>query len=155
MKKETMQNKLAELLGLDQFKVETKASKGKKSEPKDRPYIGVTEDEIQSFRAAQGLVYFLQAPELFTARTCPHCHENFLVSRQFVAFCSYTCIRKDLENKGIRWSKGEDIEALVRSETYEGNEPIWIRNLDRLREVLETLPESQLLLASSQGQAAS
>jgi len=148
MKKETYQNKLAELLGLDQFIVDT-AKASSKSKPKSEDkFVGITEDEIQSFRAAQGLVYFLQAPELFSLKTCPHCGAEFLVSRQYVAFCSYTCISKDLEAKGIAWSKGEDIDSLITA-VYDGNEPIWVRNVDRIRQILDTLPERQLLVEAA------
>lgn len=152
MKRETMQNKLASLLGLEELKVET--PKEKKQRKRNSLAEGIREDELQEFRAVQGITYFLQAPELFSAKICPHCKETFLVSRQFVAFCSYTCIRKDLESIGIGWSRGKDIERLI-SEQYDGNEPIWIKNLDRLRTVLETLPESQLLLAVRSQQDAS
>lgn len=144
MKRETYQNKLAELLGLDQFKVE--APKSTKSKGKtDSKYVGVTEDAIQQFRQVQGLVYFLQAPELFSHKVCPHCKESFLVSRQFVAFCSYTCIKKDLEAKGIGWSRDKDIEVLVK-DVYEGNEPLWLKEpmLSRLKAVLEHSTESLL-----------
>ena len=154
MKRETYQNKLAELLGLDQFKVE--APKGTKSKGKtESKYVGITEDGIQQFRQAQGLIYFLQAPELFSHKVCPHCGENFLVSRQFVAFCSYTCIKKDLETKGLAWSRGEDYELLAR-EVYEGNEPLWIREplLSRLREVLDS-PRDSLLSTIGQPQSES
>jgi endogenous inhibitor of DNA gyrase (YacG/DUF329 family) len=108
-------------------------------------FYGITEDEIQEFREAQGLIYFLQAPALFTPKTCPHCGEHFLVSRQFVGFCSYTCIRKDLEAKGFRWDKGRDIEELVNDpEVYKGNEPIWIRGpaLRKAHKVLTNLLEN-------------
>lgn len=148
MKRETYQNKLADLLGLHQFKVE--APKSTKSKGKtESPYVGVTEDAIQQFRQVQGLVYFLQAPELFSHKVCPHCKESFLVSRQFVAFCSYTCIKKDLEAKGIGWSRDKDIEVLVK-DVYEGNEPLWIREplVSRLRAVLE---QPQVNLLSSIG----
>ena len=147
MKRETMQNKLAEILGLDQFKVDTDAKKKSASKATEK-FVGITEDEIQSFRAAQGLVYFLQAPELFSLKTCPHCTAEFLVSRQYVAFCSYTCISKDLEAKGIKWTKGEDIDSLITA-VYDGNEPIWVRNVDRIRQILDTLPERQLLVEAS------
>lgn len=144
MRKETIQNKLADLLGLTEFKVEP-PKKGAKSKPKTNSNapVGVSEEEIQNFRAAQGITYFLQAPELFTPKTCPHCGEGFLVSRKYVAFCSYTCIQKDLEAKGINWSRSGNIESLVK-DVYEGNEPIWIKNLDALQEVLSrAMPSRQ------------
>lgn len=149
MKRETVQNKLAALLGLNEFIVDPKTGKSQKeSRNLNRP-VGITEDEIQEFRAIQGVIYFLQAPELFSAKTCPHCGEQFLVSRQFVAFCSYTCIKKDLESKGLGWSKGDDIELLVKSDVYEGNEPIWIKNLDRLRAILSQENFSDSLLSQA------
>lgn len=141
MKKETTANKLAALLGLtdkvtipEQFKDKTKPSKAKPTSAE----IGISEAEIQDFRAAQGLIYFLQAPELFSMKICKHCGEGFLVSRKYVGFCSYTCIEKSLEEMGIKWRKGHDLEALARDpEVYDGNEPIWIRNLDRIKAVLD------------------
>lgn len=151
MKKETYANKLASLLGLDTKVVEKAGYVDKKKQKSNSTSsngpVGITEDQIQKYREMQGLWYFLQAPELFSAKKCPHCKEAFLVSRPFVAFCSYTCIEKDLESKGLSWSKGKDIEALVKT-VYEGNEPIWIRNIDRIRTVLDEVHES--LLAKSE-----
>jgi hypothetical protein len=143
LKKATTVNKLAALLGITEdvvaksVHVKNDPQVQKELKRKASSRIGISEDEIQDFRAAQGIVYFLQAPELFSPKVCPHCGESFLVSRQFVAFCSYTCIAKDLESKGLKWEKGKDIEALVTS-VYEGNEPIWIKNIDRLREALDS-----------------
>ena len=108
-------------------------------------FYGVTEDELQTFREAQGIIYFLQAPALFTPKVCKHCGANYLVSRMFVAFCSYTCIRKDLEARGFRWDKGADIETVIMDpQVYDGNEPIWIREPQLLRalEVLKNLLET-------------
>ena len=120
------------LLGLTTKAEEVKSNSSGK-------FYGISESDIQEFREAQGFIYFLQAPALFTPKTCPHCGESFLVSRQFVAFCSYTCIRKDLEARGFRWDKGHDIEELVNDpEVYKGNEPIWIRS-PHLRKALEVL----------------
>lgn len=157
MKKETYANKLFDLLGIKQ-EAEKLAPDlidptGKKRAQKYNKYQGVSEEEIQNFRAMQGLIYFLQAPELFSSRICPHCGEHFLVSRQFVAFCSYTCIKKDLEAKGLEWRKGNDIEAIVR-DVYDGNEPLWIspNMVNRLKAVLETTQESLLSPTSTQSQ---
>jgi len=105
-------------------------------------FYGVTEAEVQTFREAQGIIYFLQAPALFTPKTCKHCGANYLVSRMFVAFCSYTCIKKDLETRGFRWDKGRDIEQVIMDpQVYDGNEPIWIREpqLSKALEVLTNL----------------
>lgn len=152
MKKVTTANKLAELLGLrpdiaaqstavvEEARYSTK--KPKKGVTKHPVDIGVTEEEIQDFRAAQGLVYFLQAPELFSFRVCKHCGASFFVSRKYVAFCSYTCIRASLNEIGIAWTKGNDIEALVNDpQVYEGNEPIWVRNVDRIRAIIDSVPK--------------
>lgn len=157
MKKVTYANKLAALLGIDQ-KVVEKAGyvdpKKKKSTSTSGP-VGLQENQIQELREMQGLWYFLQAPELFSAKKCPHCGIDFLVSRPFVAFCSYTCIEKDFERKtGILWKKGQDPEALAK-EVYEGNEPIWVRNLDRIRKVLNTIEEGLLYSESQRHQAKS
>lgn len=152
MKKETYAQKLAKLLGLEEVHQEVVK---KKTNTYNRAEA-ISEDRIQSFRAAQGIIYFLQAPRLFSLKKCTHCGEEFLVSRQFVACCSYTCITKGLEEKGIQWSKGEDLEALANDpNVYEGNEPIWIRNLDQLEAALRSLTESRSSLASTSPQVPS
>lgn len=145
MKKETAANKLAAILGLStntlphNLKTEQQKKEAKSKVTHD---VAINEAEIQSFRAAQGIIYFLQAPQLFSSRTCKHCGEQFLVSRKFIGYCSYTCIRKSLEELGITWRKGEDLEALADDpQVYDGNEPIWIRNIKQLREALEHLDE--------------
>lgn len=133
----TAENKLNALLGLTEKVQEVKTrSTGR--------IVGVTEKEIQEFREAQGLIYFLQAPALFTPKTCGHCGEAFLVSRKYVAYCSYTCIQKSLEEKGVGWRKGRDLEALAQDpQVYDGNEPLWIRShsLKRAHEILTSLLE--------------
>ena len=151
MKRSTMQNKLAELLGLDQFKVDAKTGQTLKDK-NTNVAVGITEEELQEFRAAQGLSYFLQAPELFTPKVCPHCGEGFLVSRQYVKFCSWTCIRKDLEERGLVLNKGEDLESFIERknrDAYEGNEPLWIRDLDKLKSALEKLAALENIESSS------
>lgn len=133
MKPETKLRKMMEALGLaDKLEEHVEVKKNL-----NRP-VAVSEDKIQSFRAMQGVSYFLQAPELFSLKVCKHCDGEFLVSREFVAFCSYTCIRADLAERGINWTKGEDIEALVK-DVYEGNEPLWVRNIESLTKCLERL----------------
>lgn len=156
MRQETIKNKLFELLeqatgqDLSQHKVETKKDKTKKNY--DRP-LGVSEAELNSYREAQAISYFLRAPELFSPKTCPHCGEHFLVSRQFVAFCSYTCIYKDLQEKGIDWSRktkeGFDIDETYIDRIYEGNEPLWIRQsgIDAIRKVLDSIPVEESVSA--------
>lgn len=152
MKKETYANKLFELLGLQEKAqelapelVDPKGHKSKYNRVQEIP-----EEKIQDFRAAQGLIYFLRAPELFSSRICPHCGEHFLVSRMYVAFCSYTCIKKDLNERGLEWRKGRDIEVIVR-EVYDGNEPLWISPdmVKRLLAVLNSPQESLLSRAST------
>lgn len=134
MKKSTVENKLNELFGLTEKAATVKVQATGR-------VVGVTEREIQNFREAQGLIYYLHAPALFTPKTCPHCGEKFMVSRKYVAYCSYTCIRMSLREQGIEWKKDKDIEGLVNSDVYDGNEPIWIRqsNLTALKEALSTL----------------
>lgn len=136
MKRETYEKKLAEILGL-QYILSEKEQRAKKT----NQALGVTEDEINNARQAQGIIYFFQAPDLFSAKTCPHCGEGFLVSRRFVAFCSYTCIQKSLEEKGIKWSRsnsnGYEISEEYIKNIYEGNEPIWIKNLDVIQDLLD------------------
>lgn len=142
MKAETRAAKLAELLGI---KVEVEAHVEKK---KNRnKIIEVPEDKIQDFRAAQGLIYFLQAPELFKMRFCSwrECQQPFAVSRQFVSVCSYTCLKDSLADIGIDWNRDgtsdrEKIEMTINS-IWEGQEPLWIREpmLTRLQERLSLL----------------
>lgn len=143
MKAETAQEKLNRMLGLAPEKVaEVKAKTTGK-------VVEVSEDDIQEFREAQGLLYFLKAPELFTYKVCKHCGDGFLVSRLYVGFCSYTCIRKELEKDGIKWRKGHDIEALV-ADVYEGNEPIWLRQrvLSKLLEMVSKPPNESDAISS-------
>jgi hypothetical protein len=100
----------------------------------------ISEEMIQDFRAAQGIIYFLQAPELFQLKVCKHCGAHFYVSRLYVAFCSYTCIKNSLREMGVSWRKGEDIDSLIQDpQIFNGQEPIWIRNLPMLRKCLEDL----------------
>lgn len=121
MRKITQENKLNALLGLTAKAEEVKVrSTGR--------IVGVTEEEIQEFREAQGLIYFLQAPALFTPKICPECEERFMVSRQYVKYCSYQCIKTSLVKIGIKWSKGKDLERLAQDpQVFDGNEPLWIR----------------------------
>ena len=156
MRAETTLNKLADLLGIDKAHVETaqavkndpkvqrRRAKQKRSEDKvaaaNRTFDMVEEANIQEFRAAQGMIYFLQAPRLFTPRVCHHCGASFLVSRNAVGYCSYTCIKNSLAALGIDWDKGRDLEALANDpQVFDGNEPIWIKNLDNLKTALEVL----------------
>jgi hypothetical protein len=114
----------------------------------------VSEEEIQEFREAQGIIYFLKAPQLFKSKICNNCGNHFIVSRLYVASCSYHCIAAELLKLGIVWKKHHDVEALVQS-VYEGNEPIWINNLDRLRKALEMLHSDVMQATESSGEAAS
>lgn len=156
MRAETTLNKLADLLGIDKAHVETaqavkndptvqrRRAKQRKADDKvaakNRQFDMVEEHRIQEFRAAQGVIYFLQAPKLFTPKICHHCGENFLVSRNSVGYCSYTCIKNSLADLGIDWDKGRDLEALANDpQVFDGNEPIWIKNLDNLKAALEVL----------------
>lgn len=140
MKQETTEAKLNALFGdLFQEKV---------AEVKTRTtgkVVGVTEEEIQNFRAAQGILYFLQAPKLFTYKVCGNCGADYFVSRRDVAFCSYSCIKLKLREQGFEWRKGNDIEALIDDpQVYNGNEPIWIHShaLQSIREMVLSLPEN-------------
>lgn len=138
MRKETVEAKLNKLFNLTEKAEEVKVKTTGR-------VVGVTESEIQEFREVQGLVYFLAAPALFELKTCPVCEEWFAVSRKYVAYCSYICIKRSLEKVGIRWSKGQDIEALVNDpQVYDGNEPIWInqKSLEKLREMVLSLPSN-------------
>jgi hypothetical protein len=142
MKKVTAAERLLEALGMqgkfDTSKYEEDPKKRQKLQKKNKSGLqGITEEEIQTFREAQGVIYFLQAPELFKQNQCKHCEEFFLVSRRDVAYCSYTCIKLSLAELGIEWSRDGKFEELAKDPSvYDGNEPIWIRNLDRIKKVL-------------------
>ena len=138
MKTETAQNKLLALLGIQEEAEKVK----EKKKVANGNLRGITEEEIQEFREVQGLIYFLQAPELFSAKKCKHCGADFIVSRLHVALCSYTCIKNSLKDMGIDWRRGAHMEVAIEEvikHVYEGNEPIWIRNLERLRTTLNSL----------------
>lgn len=139
MKKETIENKLNELLGLTEVVEEIKKVK-RVSQGNIRE---ISEDEIQEFRELQGITYFLQAPALFQSKVCKHCGAAFLVSRLYVAYCSWTCINKSIEDlMGCEWSrKDQDYEVIV-AQVYEGNEPLWIRNLPKLKLALQKVTYS-------------
>src|SRR5699024_1904905 len=134
MKKETKANRLIELLDLQDKVANPYQTKPRKPKP-------VPEDEVQEFREAQGYLYFFQAPELFTRRQCKNCGDGFFVSRQLVSYCSYACIKEALNNMGLEWRRGKDIYTIIQ-ESYDGNEPIWIRNLDKLKTILTELLDS-------------
>lgn len=139
MKRETQLDKLNALLGLtekvEEVKVKTTGN-----------VVGITEDSIQTWREIQGLIYFLQAPALFTPKVCKNCGTRFVVSRLYVAFCSYDCITESLREQGIEWVKGSDLETLALDpQVYNGNEPLWVRQpiLSRLREMLDELQKME------------
>jgi len=152
VKKETRLNKLAELLGI---KTEVEVHVEKKNNV--NKIIEVPEDKIQDFREAQGFLYFLQAPELFSMKICKwrECQQPFAVSRQFVGYCSYTCIKDSLADMGIDWNRNdttdsEKIEMTING-VWEGQEPLWIREplLSRIRSALETLSDAESLPATT------
>lgn len=138
MKRSTKENKLNALLGITEEVADVLVRSSGSS-------IGVTEEEIQEFRELQGVSYFLQAPALFTHKTCPKCEQHFLVSRKYVKYCSYQCLKLSLREQGVEWSKGHDLEAVANDpQVYNGNEPIWIRHsvLKRLKEILDVIPNT-------------
>lgn len=147
MKLETAAEKMIKALGLEgkvenTFKATTTAKSTRKRGAVIKRDIAVTDEQVQNFRAAQGFTYFLQAPELFTPRVCKECDSPFLVSRKLVAFCSYDCIRANLNKMGFDWEKGRDLEALAQDpEVYKGNEPIILKNIKHIRHALEVLNE--------------
>jgi hypothetical protein len=150
VKEETRLSKLAELLGLSTV-VETHVEKKKNL----NKVVEVPESEIQDFRAMQGVVYFLQAPELFKPTICKHCGEGFMVSRQYVAFCSYTCLKMDLEKLGIDWNRGEFTDSekinMTINGVWEGQEPLWIKEpiLTRLQDALASLSKDDSITSLS------
>ena len=145
MKRSTKENKLNALLGITEEVADVLVRSSGSS-------IGVTEEEIQEFRELQGVSYFLQAPALFTHKNCPKCGEHFLVSRKYVKYCSYQCLKLSLREQGVEWSKGHDLEAVANDpQIYNGNEPIWIRQsvLQKLREIFDTSQNTDTSLTSS------
>ena len=144
MKKETYANKLAELLGIS----EEKEKYEKQHAVRQGNLAEITEEQIQTFREAQGITYFLRAPALFQYKECKHCGAHYLVSRLYVAYCSYTCISKSMEELGITWSRKGNIDALIH-EVYDDQEPIWIRNIEQLESALEKLISSRESLSQS------
>lgn len=142
MKRETQLDKLNALLGISKKAEEVKVKSTGNT-------VGITEDKIQKWREIQGIIYFLQAPALFTPKTCKNCGSKFVVSRLYVAYCSYDCITESLRKLGIEWTKGTDPEALALDpQVYNGNEPLWVRQptLSRLQEILQELlnPETDV-----------
>jgi hypothetical protein len=140
MKKDTVAAKLNALFG-DAFVKKVEEVKTKTT----GKVVGISEEEIQEFREAQGILYFLEAPALFTYKVCGHCGADFFVSRLNVKFCSYSCIKLELQKQGFEWRKGNDIEALIADpQVYNGNEPIWIssQSLQSIREMVKSLPEN-------------
>lgn len=129
MKKETAASKLAALLGLnpnDEAVIEATTTKEQKAKKKKDALRGVTLDELDTFRSANAVLLFLQAPELYTARTCKHCKGDFLVSRKFVGYCSYTCLKKELEAIGIDWDTKKPLDEAYVRRVWEHNEPLVI-----------------------------
>lgn len=140
MKRETQLDKLNALLGLSKEAVEEVKVKTTGNT------VGIAEENIQKWRELQGVIYFLQAPGLFTKKRCQNCNQLFMVSRLYVSCCSYDCITESLRKQGIDWSKGDNLEALALDpHVYNGNEPLWIRQpiLSRLKEILAELPNPE------------
>jgi hypothetical protein len=148
VKKETYANKLAELLGIQDV-VDTSAYSDKPIGKRSKRFAGLSESEITKYREGTALYYFFQAPELFQPRICAHCEAPFLVSRHQVALCSYDCLEREIEKiAGVKWSRHGDMELMVK-EVYDGNEPLIIKNLDRINKVLDQA--NQLNTADSVG----
>lgn len=147
MKRETQLDKLNALLGISKKAEEVKIKSTGNT-------VGITEDKIQKWREIQGVIYFLQAPALFSPKTCTNCGMKFTVSRLFVSCCSYDCITESLRKIGITWEKGSNLESLALDpQVYDGNEPLWVRQptLLRLQEILHELlnPETDASLTKT------
>ncbi len=140
MKKETAEQRMAAILAKHNPEAHAQLVKAKKArETRKGNFQGVSEKEIDSFREIQGITYFLQAPELFTEKFCRRCRTPFLVSRMYVVYCSYDCIRNSiLEDYGFEWTYHNDLDGAILK-VYEGNQPIWITNLDTLKKCLTLL----------------
>lgn len=136
MKKETYANKLVELFGL-QDKVDTTIYSDKPLHKRKKRFAGISEEQIQEYRHPTAFWYFLQAPELFSSRVCKHCEMPFLVSRHQVAFCGYDCVeRQIMQDYGVKWTRKGNIELMVK-EVFDGNEPLWITNLDEIERLVQ------------------
>ena len=121
MKKETYANKLAKMLGLETLAPEPSTKKTVGAKPN---YTGIEFSQIEHYREATALSLFLQAPALFSPATCKHCNEPFLVSRHFVAFCSYGCLKADLYELGIEWHPEARIDEAYVRRVWDDNEPL-------------------------------
>lgn len=118
---------LAKLLGLELPVVPVKIPK--------KQIMAIDELETQRYREAEGIAYFLKAPQLFVARECLWCGSKFLVSRRHIAYCSYDHLKSGLNRMGIQWNKDSSFEAIVHDE-FQDNEPIWIRNISQIKEIV-------------------
>jgi hypothetical protein len=139
MKDETYLKKLNKILGISP-EVAEQAAIQRKIQQGDT--VGIPDEEIEKFRELEGVIYFLQAPELFHSRVCAWCDASFFVSRLNVAHCSYSCLEAHIwEDYGVKWRRRENMELMVK-EVYGGNEPLWVRNLPRLQKALLKLTEA-------------
>ncbi len=139
----TAEQKLAELLGIKTDEVplthaeEPKRKRAKPGDQRSYAFTAVGHQEIDNERNLQGFLYYLRAPELFTYLKCRECHEPFMVSRRFIAFCSYGCMIKNCRDQGYEWTKGQGDAEVVIKEVFENNEPIWINNPNQMLAVFE------------------
>lgn len=122
MKRETYQKKLLESLGLDPSQFEAPKEKPEIKRSENGLPVGVTLDELETYRGAQAVGIFLIAPELFKSFICRNCGETFMVSRTLVAFCTYYCTQQALKKSGIDWYPELDDQYLKR--VWDNNEPL-------------------------------
>ena len=124
-KNDYYKKQLQELLGLDPPPVK-----------QPRKVIQAMEEfDLQKIREAEGVAFFLNAPDLFSLRTCQWCGVEFLVSRREIWYCGIPHLQLGLNRQGIKWDKDKGFEAIVHDH-FEDNEPIWIRRLNDIREIL-------------------
>lgn len=63
-----------------------------------------------------------------------------MVSRRNVAHCSMTCLQKEIEAiTGMPYTKADDMDYIV-TKVWDGNEPLIVKNLDRIRKQLNAFP---------------
>lgn len=127
-KRSYYEEQLAELLGLD---LPVKPI----TIPK-KQIMAIEELDVQKQREMNGIGYFLQAPELFSHRECGWCGAEFLVSRRDIAYCGYEHLKLGLNRMGVKWDKDKGFEGIV-TDHFEGNEPIWIRRISDIHEILD------------------
>ena len=146
MKEETYAKKLAKMLGLDESLVETSTVEKSAKKATGSQFTAVEFDAIERYREATALNLFLEAPALFTVVKCKWCEEVFAVSRRFVAFCSYHCLKKSLAHIGIEWSPEVSVETAYVQRVWDDNEPLRVspHAINLIKEMIESVDKQEV-----------